>query len=200
MKIDEIKNDGLTVICGVNVEDALLHKIYQKTFKDKTEVMFITLSRIHKTISEIVPRFNDIITNFINGNSSSFFNTLLIDLPETLLTPENQVDIANKLVKIVNKGINVIITTNSEYMVKQFNILTMLSNMDKKTHDRNRIVVRFQFSEEIFLPSNKYHVYEYTKIDGQIELSKNAVTYIGAEIKTFNKVAESQNISTNFVM
>lgn len=53
---------------------------------------------------------------------------LLMDEPELNLHPENQVKIAQLLVKLVNNGINVFITTHSDYLIKEFNNLLMLAN------------------------------------------------------------------------
>lgn len=53
---------------------------------------------------------------------------LMIDEPEISLHPENQVKLARLLVKLVNAGIKVWITTHSDYIVKELNNLLVLSN------------------------------------------------------------------------
>jgi len=53
---------------------------------------------------------------------------LFIDEPELNLHPENQLKIARLLVKLINSGINVFITTHSDYIIKEFNNLLMLAN------------------------------------------------------------------------
>ena len=53
---------------------------------------------------------------------------LLMDEPELNLHPENQIKIARLLVELVNNGINVFITTHSDYLIKEFNNLLMLAN------------------------------------------------------------------------
>ena len=53
---------------------------------------------------------------------------LLIDEPELNLHPGNQLLMARFLARLVNKGINVLITTHSDYLIKEFNNLIMLSN------------------------------------------------------------------------
>lgn len=54
-------------------------------------------------------------------------NMLLIDEPELNLHPENQRKFARLLVKIVNLGVRVLITTHSDTIIREFNTLIMLS-------------------------------------------------------------------------
>ena len=53
---------------------------------------------------------------------------LFIDEPELNLHPENQIKIARLLVRLINNGINLFITTHSSSIIKEFNNLVMLSN------------------------------------------------------------------------
>jgi ABC-type multidrug transport system ATPase subunit len=53
---------------------------------------------------------------------------LFMDEPEINLHPENQLKMARLLVRLVNSGINVFITTHSTYIIKEFNNLSMLAN------------------------------------------------------------------------
>ncbi|MFK5971453.1 MAG: ATP-binding protein [Candidatus Marithrix sp.] len=53
---------------------------------------------------------------------------LFIDEPELNLHPGNQIKIARLLVKLINVGIKVFITTHSDYIIKELNNLLMLSN------------------------------------------------------------------------
>ena len=53
---------------------------------------------------------------------------LIIDEPESHLSPTNQVLIARLLAFCVNSGLKVLLTTHSDYLIKEFNNLIMLSN------------------------------------------------------------------------
>lgn len=53
---------------------------------------------------------------------------LFIDEPELNLHPENQIKIARLLVKLINAGIKVFVTTHSDYIIKELNNLLMLAN------------------------------------------------------------------------
>jgi len=52
---------------------------------------------------------------------------LMIDEPELNLHPVNQRKMARFLVKLVNLGVKVFVTTHSDYIVKEFNTLIMLN-------------------------------------------------------------------------
>ncbi len=53
---------------------------------------------------------------------------LMIDEPELNLHPHNQRIIARLLAKLVNAGLNVVISTHSDYIVREFNSLIMLND------------------------------------------------------------------------
>ncbi|MEZ4453244.1 MAG: AAA family ATPase [Nannocystaceae bacterium] len=52
---------------------------------------------------------------------------LIIDEPELNLHPDNQRKVARILAKMVNRGIQLIISTHSDYVIREFNNLIMLS-------------------------------------------------------------------------
>ena len=59
---------------------------------------------------------------------------LIIDEPESHLSPTNQILMARLLVFCVNSGLKVLITTHSDYLIKEINNLIMLnSNFDGKS-------------------------------------------------------------------
>ena len=53
---------------------------------------------------------------------------LIIDEPESHLSPTNQMLMARLLAFCVNSGLKVLLTTHSDYLIKEFNNLIMLSN------------------------------------------------------------------------
>ena len=53
---------------------------------------------------------------------------LMIDEPELNLHPRNQRIIARLLAKLVNAGLNVVVSTHSDYIVREFNSLIMLNH------------------------------------------------------------------------
>lgn len=64
---------------------------------------------------------------FYLQHQASVGDTLLIDEPELNLHPVNQVNVARLLAKLVNTGINVAVSTHSDYIVREINSMVMLS-------------------------------------------------------------------------
>lgn len=58
---------------------------------------------------------------------------LIIDEPELSLHPRNQRRIARLLARIVNAGIRLLITTHSDYIVKELNLLLLMHQEDERT-------------------------------------------------------------------
>ncbi len=56
---------------------------------------------------------------------------LMIDEPELNIHPENQLKMARLFARLVNAGLNIVISTHSDYIVREFNSLIML-NEDKQ--------------------------------------------------------------------
>lgn len=54
---------------------------------------------------------------------------LIIDVPELNLHPQNQIRMAELLVRTSNYGVKIIITTHSDYIVKEINNRTMASQV-----------------------------------------------------------------------
>ncbi|MGB8955110.1 MAG: ATP-binding protein, partial [Tumebacillaceae bacterium] len=73
---------------------------------------------------------------------------LIIDEPELNLHPDNQRKLAKVLAKIANRGINVILSTHSDYLIKEFNNLIMLSKMSK---NRVELMQKYGYEESQLL-------------------------------------------------
>ena len=58
---------------------------------------------------------------------------LMIDEPELNIHPGNQRKIAKLLARLVNAGLRIVISTHSDYMVREFNSLIMLNRDDTNT-------------------------------------------------------------------
>lgn len=83
---------------------------------------------------------------------------LIIDEPESHLSPANQILIARLLAFCVNEGLKVLITTHSDYIIKEINNLIMLhSDFEKKEtflkkHKKN-------YTENDYLDPNSVRAY-----------------------------------------
>ena len=83
---------------------------------------------------------------------------LMIDEPELNLHPLNQRNIARLLAELVNRGIRVVVSTHSDYMVREWGNLVMLS---EDFPERDAISTRHGLSKTQWLSADKVHAYEF---------------------------------------
>ena len=74
---------------------------------------------------------------FYLENQAQPGDLLMIDEPELNIHPENQRHIARLLARLVNAGLRVVISTHSDYIVREFNSLLMLSQDNGELRDRH---------------------------------------------------------------
>jgi predicted ATPase len=116
--------------------------------------------------------------------------TLIIDEPEINLHPENQVKIARVLAKLSNMGINVIVSTHSDYIIREFNNLIMLGSTQK---EKKELLNKYGYFEDEVLSDKNVGAYHFK--DG---LAKQIpVNEIGFEAISIDDVITKQNKATN---
>ena len=76
----------------------------------------------------------------------------MIDEPELNLHPKNQRNFARLLAKLINAGVNIYITTHSDYILKEFNTLIMLHNIEDR---RANLMNKHQYEENELLDEQK---------------------------------------------
>lgn len=126
---------------------------------------------------------------------------LMVDEPELNLHPKNQRRIARLLVRLVNLGIRVFITTHSDYIVKEINALIML-NQDKPY--LKQIAKKEGYQTEELIAPEKVRVYIAEK--AQIKLKNNTRksqcqtlvaanidAELGIEVRSFDETINKMN-------
>lgn len=68
---------------------------------------------------------------FYMKHSAKANDLLMIDEPESHLTPQNQIIFVRMIASAISKGIKVFLTTHSDYIIKEINNLMMLSKMQE---------------------------------------------------------------------
>ncbi len=81
---------------------------------------------------------------------------LIIDEPESHLDTANQIQFARLLARTVNAGLKVLITTHSDYIVKEINNLLMLS---EPFNDKPKVLKKYKYSEHDFLKPDSVRAY-----------------------------------------
>lgn len=125
--------------------ESTLRKITKGTFKtnDSGESFYVLESGnnqeipLHHASSSIKSMI--MIDLYINHIASTG-ETLIIDEPELNLHPDNQILMAELIIRLVNLGVKVIMTTHSDYIVREINNRIRLSNADKKNKHYSKFV------------------------------------------------------------
>ena len=113
---------------------------------------------------------------------------LMIDEPELSLHPENQRKLARIFAMLVNIGIKVFITTHSDYIIREFNTLLMLS---KNTERTAKLAERFGYSKDELLNVNSTKCYV-LKEDGLTE-QMNVSQKFGIDVTSFDDTIDEVN-------
>ena len=115
---------------------------------------------------------------------------LIIDEPELNLHPDNQRKLARILAKLANKGIKVLISTHSDYIVQEFNNLIMLS---RNFRNRDKIMKKYNYQLDEIITPNNINAY----ISQNDSIIKAEIATEGIIINTFDEVINSYNKSSD---
>ncbi|WP_198400950.1 AAA family ATPase [Neisseria mucosa] len=86
-------------------------------------------------------------------------DTIMLDEPELNLHPSNQRVIARIVTKLVNAGINVILSTHSDYFVREINSLVMLSDEQGDPSTKSELMTKYSISEDCVINKDKIGAY-----------------------------------------
>jgi energy-coupling factor transporter ATP-binding protein EcfA2 len=82
---------------------------------------------------------------------------LIVDEPEMNLHPENQRRIARLLAMLVNTGINVFVTTHSDYLIRELNLLVLLKGENSQ---KRKLAEKYGYAPYALLDASNVHVYK----------------------------------------
>ncbi len=117
---------------------------------------------------------------------------LIIDEPESHLSPTNQILMARLLAFCVNSGLKVLITTHSDYLIKEINNLIMLSSdFEGKNKFLNKHKKDYLESDYLKPDSVKAYICE----DGGLEQCK--VNETGIDMPVFDDAIDNINKISN---
>lgn len=117
--------------------------------------------------------------------------TLIIDEPELNLHPDNQRKIARILTMIANRGIKVIVSTHSDYFVREINNLIMLKD---EFQSKPEIMQTYGYNENMLISDKKVSAYLFD--DNSIKLM-DIDNKEGIIANTFDEVINSLNSSSD---
>ena len=118
-------------------------------------------------------------------------DTIIIDEPELNLHPDNQRKIARFIGRLVNEGFKVIISTHSDYIIKELNNLIMLSSVKNRKKFMNRLDV---FQENQLLKPACVEAHLFTLKNNKSELIE--VDETGFSVETIDEVIGNLDTDT----
>lgn len=156
-------------------------RFFHKDFKKNESISFHIASSTAKTLFSLDYYLK---YNAVKGD------VLIIDEPELNLHPDNQRKLTRLLAQIVNKGIKLIISTHSDYIIKEINNLIILG---RKFEGYQEIMKKYNYKENELIDENKVGAYILNN-----KIIKNALIDIeGIVIDTFDDVINAYNESSD---
>ena len=117
--------------------------------------------------------------------SSLKYNLLIIEEPEAHLHPKYQVLIAKAMIRLINAGLPVWITTHSDIILQQINNMIKLN----KHSSKETLMSKFNYEEKDLLDEDKVNVYQFSTLsDDKTEIQKLEKGEYGVVVPTFNEM------------
>ena len=86
-------------------------------------------------------------------------DTLIIEEPEAHLHPKNQLVLVKYFIKAINEGLNIIMTTHSDYILEKINNFIRLVNLDDESLDD------LGYSLENILKCDEINIYHFRQVE-----------------------------------
>jgi len=114
---------------------------------------------------------------------------LIIDEPELNLHPANQRKLAKLFTRLMKAGVKLLMTTHSDYLIKEFNNLILL-NYSFSFQGIEKLMEKYNYTEDDILDKNDVKVY----ISDQNTLTPATITDLGIEVGSFDdEIIEMNN-------
>lgn len=115
---------------------------------------------------------------------------LIIDEPELNLHPDNQVKIARLVARLVNSGVKVLVTTHSDYFIREINNLITLGGVGA---GREPIMRKYGYHKMDLLNASAVTAYCSVPNRGIIEMAK---TSSGLDTAIFDEIISKENFKS----
>ena len=124
---------------------------------------------------------------------------LIIDEPEAHLHPKNQRLYIKYIIRAVNQGLKVLITTHSDYILEQLNNLIKINKIQNK-QDKDYVMNSKKYMEDDLLDSELVNIYHFKeKEDNVFEADKLEIGDFGIEESNFQDVVDDLYEETEMI-
>jgi len=166
--------------------------IYFNDFNNTTDNIF--MNRVSSSVRELAA-FTIYLKFLVKAN-----DTIIIDEPELSLHPDAVRYLARAIVSLVNKKLNFIIITHSDYFVKEINNLILLNTVD---YEKNKIIINEKFNnnqlDNIQLSSNKVSMISFSRDQNGIKKEEIICNEYGYIEPLFDKTIARMNKDEDFI-
>ena len=157
-------------------DDSPLKDIFYK----RDDGLKIPLSQASSSISEMTPLI--LYLKYILKEN----DTLIIEEPEAHLHPKNQRILVKYFVLAINMGLNIIMTTHSDYIIEQLNNYIRLGNVNDEFYEHHD-----NYSKDQVLDFNKIKLYHFKQSeDYTFSPFEVPINFTGFYDKNFNEVID----------
>jgi len=120
---------------------------------------------------------------------------VIIDEPELNLHPDNQIKLARIFARLLNNGLRLVISTHSDYILRELNNLIMLGS---KSDELNDIKNQYHFKEDEYILADEVDVhYFHYKQKTQASVKKLKISDYGFDVPSIDEAIEKQNQLTD---
>lgn len=119
---------------------------------------------------------------------------LIIDEPELNLHPNNQVLLTRIFARLINKGLRIIISTHSDYIVREINNLIMVSYDSDDIRDLAYNAFKYKEDEKINIEDIGAYMFNFKNdTSRQVEVKPIKIDKNGFEVSTLDNTIEELN-------
>lgn len=116
---------------------------------------------------------------------------IIIDEPELNLHPDNQIVLTRILARLINAGFRLLISTHSDYIIREMNNLIMLSSNKQGIDDLRK---KFKYQDSEMIDSNEVSAYYFDfKTKTTVGIKPLAVSKYGFEVPSIDKTIDELN-------
>lgn len=117
---------------------------------------------------------------------------IIIDEPELNLHPDCQILLARLLAKLSNQGFRLLISTHSDYIIRELNNLVMLASIPENR--RQEAIVALGYNSEVIISKDDLGVYFFNyRSNRKVKVQELEVTDVGFDVKSIDDTITKQN-------
>lgn len=117
---------------------------------------------------------------------------IIIDEPELNLHPDSQILLARLLAKLANHGFRLLISTHSDYIIRELNNLVMLASIPENR--RQETVESLGYNPECIISKDDLGVYFFKyRSNRKVKVQELKVTDIGFDVESIDDTITAQN-------